>query len=140
MSASGAPPPGEPPGERHARGVQKRRDIFGPGTAPGGRGTQELAPFYSRWVLESVFGDLWGRPALGDKLRVLITLVALVVGRQEPQAKGYMRNALRLGWTGEELVEALVHLAPYCGVPTVHNALDALAAVVAEAGGAGERS
>jgi 4-carboxymuconolactone decarboxylase len=133
VSAAGTPPPAGPTGDRHERGVQKRRDVFGPGTAPGGRGTQELAPFYSRWVLESVFGDLWGRPALGDKLRILITLVALVAGRQEPQARGYMRNALRAGWTREELVETLVHLAPYVGVPTVHNALDALAAVLAEA-------
>lgn len=133
MAAPGGASP-EAPGDRHARGVAKRRDVFGPGSAPGGRGTQDLAPFFSRWVLESVFGDLWGRPALGDKLRILVTLVALVVGRQEPQARGYMRNALRAGWTREELVEVLVHLAPYAGVPTVHNALDALAAVLAEAG------
>ena len=129
MTAPSSDPPAE---DRHSRGLRKRREVFGPATAPGGRGTQELAPFYGRWVLESVFGDLWGRPALGDKLRVMITLVALVVGRQEPQARGYMRNALRLGWTREELVEALVHLAPYAGVPTVHNALDVLAAVLAE--------
>lgn len=56
-----------------------------------------------------------------------------VVGRQEVQARSYMRNALRLGWTREELVEALVHLAPDAGVPTVHTALDALAGVLAEA-------
>jgi 4-carboxymuconolactone decarboxylase len=126
------PPGAGRAGDRHARGLEKRRAVFGPATQPGGRGTQELAPFYGRWVLESVFGDLWGREALGDKLRVLVTLVALVVARQEPQARSYMRNALRLGWTREELVEVLVHLAPYAGVPTVHNALDQLAAVLAE--------
>lgn len=133
MTTDPTPPaPGE---DRHARGLRKRRDIFGPDSGPGGRGTQILAPFYGRWVLESVFGDLWGRPALGDKTRILITLVALAVGRHQPQLAGYLRNALRAGWTREELVEILVHLAPYAGVPTVHAALDTLAEVLAEPGG-----
>jgi alkylhydroperoxidase/carboxymuconolactone decarboxylase family protein YurZ len=43
-----------------------------------------------------------------------------------------------VGWTREELVEILVHLAPYAGVPTVHSALDVLAEVLAEAGPAPE--
>jgi 4-carboxymuconolactone decarboxylase len=132
--------PGGAGGEsRRARGARKRREIFGADVAPGGHGSQTLAPFYTEWVLESVFGDLWGRPALGDKTRVLVTLVALAVSRHQPQLKGYLRNALRVGWTREELVEVLVHLAPYAGVPTVHGALDTLAEVLAEPAGGGPR-
>ena len=108
--------------QRSERGRAKRLEIFGPGE-PGTAATGELAPYYSRWVLESVFGDLWSRPALGDKTRVLITITALAVREQGTQLKGYIKNALRVGWTREELVEALVHLAPYAGVPAVHNAL-----------------
>ncbi|HWP34436.1 MAG TPA: carboxymuconolactone decarboxylase family protein [Thermodesulfobacteriota bacterium] len=122
--------------DRLERGARTREAIFGPG-APGGRGTQDLAPFFSRWVLESVFGDIWSRPALGAKLRVLLTVVALAVLRQQPQLESYLRNALRVGWTREELVEVLVHLAPYAGVPAVHNALDSLRAVLAEGDGGG---
>lgn len=120
--------------EKYKRGVEKRASLFGPQSKPGGGGTQALAPYYSRWILESVFGDLWSRPALGDKTRILITMTAMVVSHQYPQLKGYFDVALRAGWTREEIVEALVHLAPYTGVPTVHNALDVFQSVLAEQG------
>lgn len=104
------------------RGRRKREEVSGPGQ-PGTPATQALAPYFSEWVLENVFGGLWSRPALGDKQRTLITLTALAVREQQPQLKGYVASALHVGWTREEVVEALVHLAPYAGVPTVHNAL-----------------
>ena len=108
--------------DRRERGRQKRNDVSGPGQ-PGTPATQELAPYFSSWVLENVFGDLWSRPALGDKNRVLVTMTALVVREQQHQLKGYVASELRVGWSREEIVEAIVHLAPYAGVPAVHNAL-----------------
>lgn len=104
------------------QGRVKRQEVSGPGK-PGTPATQELAPYFSDWVLENVFGDLWSRPALGDKTRVLVTLTALVVREQQHQLKGYVKSALRVGWTREEIVEVIVHLTPYAGVPAVHNAV-----------------
>lgn len=104
------------------RGRRKREEIFGPGT-PGTPATQALAPYYSDWVIENVFGGSWDREALGNKTRVLITLTALVVREQQPQLRGYVKCALRAGWSREEIIEIIVHLAPYAGVPAVHNAL-----------------
>ena len=112
-------------GERLARGRRMREEMMGPGVAPGTPATQELAPFFSQWIYESVFGDLYGRPQLDLKTRVLITLVALSVQGRVPQMRGYVGAALRLGWTREEIVEALVQLAPYQGVPATHDALAA---------------
>lgn len=112
----------DPGGDRRERGRRKRIEVSGEGQ-PGTPATQELAPYFSSWVLENVFGDLWSRPALGDKIRVLITMTALAVREQPHQLKGYIASAVRAGWTREEIVEALVHLAPYAGVPAVHNAL-----------------
>lgn len=107
---------------RLTRGRARRQEIFGEG-APGSPATQKWAPYYSDWILKSVFGELWNRPALSTKLRVLVTLVALAVRGEQPQLKIYVESALRNGWTREEIVETLVHLAPYIGVPSVHNAL-----------------
>lgn len=110
------------PVDRRERGRLKRAEVSGAGQ-PGTPATQELAPYFSAWVLENVFGDLWSRPALGDKTRVLVTLTALAVREQPHQLKGYVKSALRVGWAREEIVEVLVHLTPYAGVPAVHNAL-----------------
>jgi 4-carboxymuconolactone decarboxylase len=110
--------------ERLERGRALRERMLGPG-APGTPATQELAPFFSRWVYESVFGDLYTRPGLDLKTRVLITLVALSVQGRITQLKSYIGAALRLGWTREEIVETLVQLAPYQGVPATHDVLAA---------------
>lgn len=111
--------------DRLNRGRGMRERIMGAGVAPGTPATQELAPFFSRWVYESVFGDLYTRTHLDLKTRVLITLVALSVQGRAAQLRGYIGAALRHGWTREEIVEAIVQLAPYQGVPATHDALAA---------------
>jgi len=111
--------------QRLARGKKMREQMMGPGVAPGTPATQELAPFFSQWIYESVFGDLYGRPQLDLKTRVFITMVALSVQGRIPQMRGYVGASLRLGWTREEIVEAIVQLAPYQGVPATHDALAA---------------
>lgn len=109
--------------ERLARGRKMREQIMGAGVPPGTPATQELAPFFSRWVYESVFGDFYSRPQLDLKTRVLITLVALSVQGRTAQLRGYIGAALTQGWTREEIIEAIVQLAPYQGVPATHDAL-----------------
>jgi 4-carboxymuconolactone decarboxylase len=111
--------------DRLTRGRKMRERIMGAGLLPGTPATQELAPFFSQWIYESVFGDLYTRPKLDLKTRVMLTVVALSVGGRIAQLRGYIGAALRLGWTREEIVEAIVQLAPYQGVPGTHDALAA---------------
>ncbi|MGH2450750.1 MAG: carboxymuconolactone decarboxylase family protein [Candidatus Limnocylindria bacterium] len=111
--------------DRHARGRATRERVMGAGVAPGTPATGELAPFFSEWVYGSVFGDIWSRPGLELRIRVLLTLAALSVQGRSSQLRGYVAAALRHGWTKEEIVEALVQLAPYQGVPLTHDALAA---------------
>ena len=40
-----------------------------------------------------------------------------------PELEIHIRFALGLGWTEEELTEAMLHLGGYIGVPTVREAL-----------------
>lgn len=109
--------------DRLARGKATRERVMGAGVAPGTPATGELAPYFSEWVYASVFGDVWSRPGLDLKLRVLLTMVTLSVQGRTAQLRGYVATALRHGWTKEEIVEAIVHLAPYQGVPLTHDAL-----------------
>lgn len=117
--------------ERLERGKKIREEIMGPGVPPGTPATQELAPFFSQWIYESVFGDFYTRPQLDLKTRVLITMIALSVQGRTAQLRGYIRAAQRHGWTKEQIVEALAQLAPYQGVPLTHDALAAAKEVFA---------
>jgi 4-carboxymuconolactone decarboxylase len=111
--------------DRLARGRKSRERIMGPGVPPGTPATQELAPFFSRWIYESIFADLYTRPGLDLKTRVLVTMVALSVQGRIAQLRGYIGASLNQGWTREQIIEALVQLAPYQGVPLTHDALAA---------------
>ena len=53
--------------DRLTRGRKTREQIMGAGVAPGTPATQELAPYFSRWIYESVFGDLYARPQLDSR-------------------------------------------------------------------------
>lgn len=78
---------------------------------------------FSDYATEAVFGMLWTRPGLDHKTRAMITLSSDVCNQCWPELEIHLRFALNLGWTEEELTEALLHLGGYIGVPTVREAM-----------------
>jgi 4-carboxymuconolactone decarboxylase len=78
---------------------------------------------FGAYATEAVFGMLWSRPGLDLKTRTLICVVSdTVMGRPE-ELKIHLRMALRQGWTEDELVEAILHLGGYAGLPLAREAL-----------------
>jgi len=72
------------------------------------------------------------RPGLDLKTRTLICVISdTVMGRPE-ELKIHLRMARRQGWTEDELVEAILHLSGYCGLPLVREALLAARETFAE--------
>ncbi|MFB9192560.1 carboxymuconolactone decarboxylase family protein [Actinomadura verrucosospora] len=85
---------------------------------PGLDDLDDLAPGFPDWIVTSLFGGTYQRDGLSLRDRQLLNLAALTaMGGVDPQLAGHVRTCLRLGMAREEIVEALVHLAPYIGVP-----------------------
>lgn len=82
--------------------------------------------------VENVFGGLWTRPGLDVKTRTLICVISDTVMGREAELAIHLRMARREGWNEEELVEALLHLSGYCGLPLVREALIVARKVFAE--------
>jgi 4-carboxymuconolactone decarboxylase len=68
------------------------------------------------------YGECWGRPALGYKLRSFITMAALQALFANDQLHFHINNAVNLGISGEEIQEALGHAGIYGGVAGWRNA------------------
>ena len=69
------------------------------------------------------FGDIYDRPGLDARSRQLVTLgVLTALGGCEPQLKVHIGAALNVGIARDEIVEALLHSAVYCGFPRALNA------------------
>jgi 4-carboxymuconolactone decarboxylase len=101
------------------------------GGAPS-QGDPFLAPFFET-ATEHVWGGVWNRPGLELKYRSLVVVSVLAAtGHANAELKTHLRGALNLGWTVEELREALLQIGGYAGFPATHEALDVLSELVAE--------
>ena len=78
---------------------------------------------FADYASEAVFGLLWTRPGLDLKTRTLICVVSDAATARTPELAIHLRMARRQGWTEDELVEVLLHLSGYVGVPLIREAL-----------------
>ena len=83
----------------------------------------------SRPPSSKVWGGIWNRPGLELKYRSLVVVSVLAATGHTEELKTHLRGALHLGWTVDELREALLQTAPYGGFSAANEALQALSAV-----------
>ena len=72
---------------------------------------------------EVLFGDVWERPELSKRDRSLLTVAALIAGGNTEQLTFHLGRAKENGVTEAELIEAITHLAFYCGWPKAMSAV-----------------
>jgi 4-carboxymuconolactone decarboxylase len=94
-----------------------------------------ISPDFARWIVESAYCDVLSRPQLPLRDREIATLAALAtLGNAPGQLKAHVEGALNVGLTREEIVEVLMQMAIYAGVPAAINALQIAGEVFAERG------
>jgi len=77
-----------------------------------------VSPFTADGVVDSVFGELWGRPGLARRDRRWITLACVAAATVDEPIQTHVYAALASGdITPEEFQEFVLHLACYAGWP-----------------------
>jgi 4-carboxymuconolactone decarboxylase len=76
-----------------------------------------------KYLVEYAFGEIYGRPKLDEKTRILCTITALAALGKENQLKWHILGGLKNGIPKEEIVETLIHVSVYAGFPAAWNAL-----------------
>jgi 4-carboxymuconolactone decarboxylase len=93
----------------------------------------DISPELGYQVVAWAYGDVYRRPQLHPRDRQLITLGMLTaLGGCEPQLDVHINASLNVGIMPEEIVEALLHAAVYCGMPKALNATFVAKKVFAE--------
>ncbi|MGE3540402.1 MAG: carboxymuconolactone decarboxylase family protein [Candidatus Tectimicrobiota bacterium] len=87
-------------------------------TAPDALGTDLF-----RLALQYGYGEVWQRPGLDRKGRMACAIGAFVALGCEPQLRGFLPAALRVGFSRDEVIEMVLHTAPYGGFPRALNAM-----------------
>jgi 4-carboxymuconolactone decarboxylase len=83
----------------------------------------DFAPALVEFTDDVLFGQVWKRPQLSPKERSLVTVACLTTSGNTDQLVYHLRLARDNGSTGEELIEAITHLAFYAGWPKAMSAM-----------------
>ena len=97
------------------------------------QGWREISPDLEQLILEFVAGRIWTRPGLDLKTRSLSTVAALTALGRTSALELNIRMALGNGATKEDVLEIMLHMAPYAGFPAVWDAMKIAARVFAVA-------
>ena len=119
------------------KGVDVRRKIFGAEMEKAASVSPSAQMFPEMWQLsnEVMFGRVWGRSReLSLKNRSLIVVTTQIALGKTDELRSHLLGALHLGWTKEQVLEVILHMAYYAGWPAAVGALRASKTVFDEKG------
>jgi 4-carboxymuconolactone decarboxylase len=83
-------------------------------------------------ITRYAWGEIWTREGLPRHTRSLMTICMMVALGREEELKLHLRAAANNGVTRDEIKEALLQSAIYCGVPAANSAFALAQQVFAE--------
>ena len=90
----------------------------------------KLAPDFFDYVQQTAFGMIWSRPGLPARDRSMITVAMLASLGHLEELRAHLAGGLSVGLSRDELVEVLMQVAVYAGVPAGVAALRVAADVL----------
>jgi len=118
--------------ERYQEGMIVRREVLG--DAHVDRTLERLTDFnedFQNLITRYAWGEIWTRPGLERKTRILITLALVVAVNRPDEFRMYVKAAIQNGVTQPELKEVLLQTAIYCGLPAANASFRAAEEVLA---------
>lgn len=105
-------------------GLAVRRKVLG--EAHVARSEAALTPLdmpFREFILEGVWGRVWTRPGLAHRDRSLLCLAMLAALGHHEEFALHVRATANTGVTPEEIIEVIVQVGAYAGVPAANGAL-----------------
>ncbi|NQV99540.1 MAG: 4-carboxymuconolactone decarboxylase [Rhodospirillales bacterium] len=82
----------------------------------------EIDADFQRYIVENAWGAVWTRDSLSLRERSMLTICMMAsLGHQEELAM-HIRAARNTGATRQDIIEVLLQVAVYAGVPTANTA------------------
>ena len=117
--------------DRYKDGLRIRREVIGEETVDKWLAdSDEFTRPLEELITEFGWGAIWSRPGLSRKTRSLLTLVLLASQNRPDELEIHLCNAVRNGCSHEEIREALLHTAAYCGLPTARSSIKLAARIL----------
>jgi len=121
--------------ERFAKGLEVLRGVNSEVGQQVLDSLADVSPEMGHQIIAWGFGEIYSRQQLAPRDRQLVTLGMLTaLGGCDSQLEVHVNTSLNVGLTPEEIVEALLQSAGYCGFPRALNATAVAKKVFAERG------
>jgi 4-carboxymuconolactone decarboxylase len=119
--------------DRQKRGMAVRREVLGDAHVDAAvAGTTPLDEAFQEYITGAAWADVWARPGLERPTRSLVTIALLASLGHERELAMHLRASRRTGASTEQIVETLLHVALYAGVPAANTAFAVLKRVEGE--------
>src|SRR3954462_13570767 len=105
--------------DRFEKSKEKFKQLFGEGVTAAHATDPDFQDILSHFI----FGEVFDQGNLDDKMREIITLVALTTNHTLPQLKAHVSAALNVGVRPVEIKEAVYQCDPYIGFPKTLDAI-----------------
>lgn len=108
--------------ERFEQGMKTRRSVLG--DAHVDRAEKLKTAFdepFQTLITESAWGHVWSRPGLTKRERSLITIALLAALGHHDEVAMHTRATANTGATPDDLMEVMLHVAIYAGVPAANH-------------------
>ena len=119
--------------ERIKKGTEARRQVLGvayvdrPGPTPN-----KFQRAFTEFTTEHCWGNVWVRPGLPFKTRSMLNLAMLAAMARWHEFEVHVRGAINNGVTDDEMIEIVLQVGVYGGVPLAAEAFRIVDRVVQE--------
>lgn len=110
--------------DRFAQGMTTRRRVLG--DAHVDRAEANKTPFdepFQALITESAWGSVWSRDTITPRERSMLTIALLAGLGNDHELAMHIRATANTGATPGDVIEALLHVAIYAGVPRANQAI-----------------
>ncbi|WP_343081591.1 4-carboxymuconolactone decarboxylase [Ostreiculturibacter nitratireducens] len=110
--------------ERYKTGMQTRRRVLGDEHVDRAEANKTPldAPFQDL-ITEAAWGHVWSRDRITPRERSMLTIALLAALGNFEELAMHIRATANTGATREDVMEALLHVAIYAGVPRANHAV-----------------
>jgi 4-carboxymuconolactone decarboxylase len=119
--------------EMHKKGMATRRRTLG--AAYVDKAQAAKTPFdadFQTLITEAAWGHVWSRDTISPRERSMMTLALLAGLGNFDELALHTRATANTGATPDDIMEAMLHVAIYAGVPRANHAIKIVKQVLAE--------
>lgn len=110
--------------ERHDAGMKTRRRILGDAYVDRAEtGKTDLDAPFQELITEAAWGHVWARDRITPRERSMLTIALLAGLGNLDELELHIRATANTGATRADVMEAMLHVAIYAGVPRANTAV-----------------